>query len=99
MAATQENIVAENVIIRPLLSEKSNRLQHSRNTYTFVVSPDAAKPDIKAAIEKLYSVKVADVRTIVRKGKARRNKVGYIYATNVKRALVTLEPENKIELF
>jgi large subunit ribosomal protein L23 len=47
----------------------------------------------------LYNVKVADVRTLTRKGKARRTKVGYVNATDVKRAIVKLAGESKIELF
>jgi len=87
------------VLIRPLISEKSTRLQHSRNTYTFVIAPDASKIDVKAAIEKLYKVKVADVRTMIRKGKARKTKVGYVMRSDVKRALVVLEGETKIDLY
>ncbi len=89
---------ATNVIIKPLLSEKTNRLAHSRNTYSFQVAPGATKPEIKLAIEKIYSVKVVDVRTHIRKGKARRTKTGYIYKTDLKRALVTLDVDSKIEV-
>jgi large subunit ribosomal protein L23 len=88
-----------NVIIRPLVTEKSTHQQNTRNTYAFQVHPDASKPQIRAAIEHLYSVKVADVRTMNRKGKARRTKIGYSMRTDWKRALVELAEGSRIELF
>lgn len=90
---------ATKVIIRPLLSEKSTRSSYARNTYTFAVAPKASKPEIRSAIEELYKVKVADVRTLTRKGKAYRTKKGVQYDTPTKRALVKLEKDSKIELF
>ena len=87
------------VIIKPLVTEKSNHHANTRNTYAFHVSGKATKPQIKKAVEDLYNVKVDDVRTMVRKGKARRNKAGYVNGTDVKRALVKLHEESKIELF
>lgn len=88
-----------NIIIKPLITEKSTHQANARNTYAFQVDGKADKTEIKAAIEKLYNVKVADVRTLVRKGKARRTKVGYVNATDVKRAIVKLAGESKIDLF
>lgn len=87
------------IIIRPLITEKSTHLQNTRNTYSFHVAKRAAKPDIKAAVEKLYNVKVLDVRTMTRKGKAKRTKIGYSMGTDWKRALVVLDENSKIELF
>jgi len=58
-----------NVIIKPLITEKSTHLQNTRNTFVFEVNQDANKHQIKQAVEKLYSVKVADVRTMNRRGK------------------------------
>ena len=88
-----------NIIIKPLITEKSTHQANTRNTYAFQVAPKAAKGEIKLAIEKLYNVKVADVRTLTRKGKARRTKVGYVDGHDVKRAIVKLAGESKIELF
>lgn len=90
---------ATEVIIKPLITEKSTHQATVRNTYSFHVSPKADKIAIKKAIEELYNVKVADVRTLVRKGKQRRTKTGYTKATDVKRAIVTLAEDSKIELF
>jgi large subunit ribosomal protein L23 len=90
---------ATDIIIKPLVTEKSNHQANARNVYTFHVSSRATKPQIRQAIETLYNVKVEDVRTIVRKGKQRRTRAGYTKATDVKRALVKLNEESKIELF
>lgn len=92
-------MLSTEVIIKPLITEKSNHHAQTRNTYAFHVSGKASKLDIKKAIEELYNVKVVDVRTMVRKGKARRTRAGYVNETNVKRALVKLHDESKIELF
>lgn len=88
-----------NIIIKPLITEKTTHHANTRNTYAFHVDPKAEKGDIKLAIEKLYNVKVADVRTLTRKGKARRTKTGYVMGSDVKRAIVKLAGESKIELF
>lgn len=90
---------ATNVIVRPLVTEKSTRQQHAQNTYSFEVHPDAEKKDIKAAVEKLYSVKVADVRTLVRKGKPRRTRYRLVQTKTWKRAIVKLQEDSRIDLF
>lgn len=90
---------ATDIIIKPLVTEKSNHQANARNVYTFHVHPKATKPEIRKAVEELYNVKVEDVRTIVRKGKSRRTRAGYTQASDVKRALVKLNEESKIELF
>lgn len=87
------------IIIKPLVTEKSSHQAGARNTYSFEVAPDASKPEIKTAIEALYSVKVADVRTLTRKGKPKRTKTKIIKKGGYKRAIVTLAAESKIELF
>ena len=87
------------VIIQPLLSEKSSKLQHTRNTYSFLVANAATKPQIKQAVEALYNVKVEEVRTIVRKGKPKRSKYREVVRSDTKRAMVSLAADSKIELF
>jgi large subunit ribosomal protein L23 len=87
------------IIIKPLITEKSTHQANTRNTYAFHVSGRATKPEIKRAVEDLYKVKVRDVRTIVRKGKARRTRAGYMTGPDVKKALVTLHEDSRIELF
>lgn len=86
------------IVIRPLVSEKSTKQQTTRNTYTFRVASDANKGSIKTAVEALYNVKVSDVRTINRKGKPRRSKFRMTQTPDYKRAIVTLAADSKIEL-
>lgn len=88
-----------NVIIKPLVTEKSTHQQQTRNSYAFQVHHDANKPLIKAAVEKIYNVKVKDVRTLNRKGKPRRTRTGHTQTSGWKRAVVVLEENSKIELF
>ena len=87
------------VIVRPLVTEKSTRLQHSQNTYAFEVHREANKHQIRDAVEKLYAVKVTDVRTMNRKGKPRRTRYRMTKTGEWKRAVVTLADDNRIELF
>jgi large subunit ribosomal protein L23 len=90
------------VIFKPVVSEKSYSLLDA-NTYTFIVHPDANKTEIKEAVQSIFSVRVTNVNTLHRKGKRKRTRrqsgviVGQRKAT--KRALVTLHPDDKIELF
>ena len=88
------------VIISPVVSEKSYQLIES-NVYTFVVHPDAAKPEIRSAVESIFNVKVAKVNTLNRKGKSVRNrKTGKEGSRPTrKRAIVTLVEGDSIDLF
>jgi large subunit ribosomal protein L23 len=86
------------VIKKPLISEKSNFLT-SKNAYTFEVDKKADKAQIKAAVEKIYNVKVLDVRTSNVEGKTRRTKTGFKKTREWKKAVVKLAPENKLDLF
>jgi large subunit ribosomal protein L23 len=88
-----------NVIIKPLVTEKSTHLQNTRNSYAFQVNAAANKHQIKNAVEKIYEVKVVDVRTMNRKGKPRRTKTKMTTTPGFKRAIVVLEENSKIELF
>jgi len=88
-----------NIIIKPLVTEKSTHLQQTRNVYAFQVHSDANKPEIKKAVEKLYNVKVVDVRTMNRKGKPRRTKYKMTTKSDWKRAIVVLDENSRIDLF
>ena len=88
-----------NVIIKPLITEKSTHLQATRNAYAFKVATWANKPQIRQAVEKTYNVKVVDVRTMNRKGKPRRTRFGLTHTAHFKRAIVVLAEESRIELF
>ena len=88
-----------NVIIKPLVTEKSTHQQTTRNAYAFQVNQDANKQQIKRAVEKLYDVKVTDVRTMNRKGKPRRTKYKMTQTSDWKKAVVVLDENSRIELF
>jgi len=98
------------VVRRPLVTEKGTHQSQQAHgatrskpgrggAYSFEVHPGANKIQIREAIEKIYNVKVADVRTSLRQGKRRR----YRYTTGVtrhwKKAVVVLRPEHHIDLF
>lgn len=88
-----------NIIIKPLVTEKSNHQQNTRNTYAFQVHVDANKHQIKDAVESLYEVKVLTVRTLNRKGKPRRSRYRMSTTSAWKRAVVVLDESSRIELF
>lgn len=86
------------LIRRPLVTEKATRLLED-NKYTFEVAPQATKPQIKAAIEELFEVKVVGVNTQLPPRKQRRVGKFVGYRPQYKRAVVTLAPGDSITLF
>ncbi len=89
------------VILRPLVTEKSTALSGA-GKYIFEVDIRANKPQIKAAVEKAFNVIVRDVNVMVMKGKPRGNRRfgrKTTWGSDWKKAVVTLAPDNKIELF
>ena len=86
------------VILRPVVSEKSYNLL-DEGKYTFVVSPDANKTEIKIAIEAIFKVKVTSVNTLNREGKTRRTRFGIGKKANTKRAIVTVADGDRIDIF
>jgi large subunit ribosomal protein L23 len=87
------------VIKAPVISEKSTFLANSKNAYTFQVDKKSDKEQIKAAVEKLYNVKVVNVRTVRVAGKPRRTRAGEVTTPSWKKAIVKLHPDHKIDLF
>lgn len=90
---------AIHIVKRPIVTEKANWESSERNRYSFEVAREARKPEIKAAIEELYDVKVVRVATQLRKGEIRRTRYGYAKRPDWKRATVQLEEGQRIELF
>ena len=89
------------VIIRPVVSEKSYALLDQR-VYTFIVAPSASKPEIRDAVQAIWpGVKVKKVNTLNRKGKKRRNRRSPTFGSrpDTKRAVVTLAEGDQIDLF
>jgi large subunit ribosomal protein L23 len=87
------------VVLRPLITEKATRLS-GENKYAFEVRVDSNKVQIKDAVQKGFNVKVLNVHVINMKGKPRRVRGNRIkHAVDWKKAVVTLAPGDKIELF
>ncbi|MFN2590658.1 MAG: 50S ribosomal protein L23 [Actinomycetota bacterium] len=86
------------VIIRPIVSEKSYA-GIDANRYTFLVSPQANKTEIKEAIQQIWNVRVLAVNTINRKGKVKRTRLATGKRPDQKRAVVTLAEGDRIEIF
>jgi large subunit ribosomal protein L23 len=88
---------AYQIILNPLVTEKSTQ-QSEFNKMVFSVPVDANKLEVKSSIEKIFSVKVASVNTILLKGKVKRFKGVLGRRSNTKKAIVTLAPGNTIDL-
>ena len=88
---------AHDVIRAPIITEKST-LVSEHNQVIFKVARDASKPEIKAAIERLFNVKVKAVNTQVRKGKKKTFKNIRALLSDTKRAIVTLEEGHSIDV-
>ena len=86
------------VLLRPLMTEKSMRQKDDLNMVTFQVAPDANKIEIRDAVEKVFNVKVASVRTQSREGKWKRMGRFEGRRSGWKKAVVSLAPGHKIEL-
>jgi large subunit ribosomal protein L23 len=91
---------ARQVIIEPVVSEKSYALLEE-GVYTFKVHPDASKPEIRDAVQRIFGVSVLKVNTLNRMGKRRRNRRTGTFGkrADTKRAFVTLAEGDSIDLF
>jgi large subunit ribosomal protein L23 len=89
---------ARDVIIRPVVSEKSYA-GLEQNTYTFLVDKRSSKTEIKEAIQQIWGVNVTSVRTLNRKGKVKRRRWTTGKRADEKRAIVTLAEGDRIEIF
>ena len=83
----------------PMLTEKTMEAKEAYNQYAFAVDRQANKVEIKKAVEALFKVKVQSVRTLTVRGKEKRVGRNIGRRADWKKAIVTLEPEQKIEFF
>lgn len=88
-----------NIIVRPIVTEQGMHFANTKNAYSFEVHKDSNKVQIRHAVEKLYNVKVLDVRTANVKGKVRRRGRTFGVTAGWKKAIVVLHPDNRIDLF
>jgi large subunit ribosomal protein L23 len=87
------------VLLKPIISEKSNQLRENNGIYTFQIRLDATKEDVKRAVNKAFNVKVETVRTVLQHGKTKRRGATISPARRKKKAFVTLVEGQKINLF
>ena len=85
------------IVLAPHITEKSTMLSET-NAVVFRVAPKATKPEIQAAIEALFDVKVTNVNTIVTKGKTKRWKGKPYQRSDMKKAIVTLAAGQSIDV-
>jgi len=88
---------AYTIVKKPRITEKATALA-AGNAYTFEVAPDANKIEIRQAIEKLFKVKVAKVRTVNVKGKPKRVRMVWGQTADWKKAIVTLQEGHRIDV-
>ena len=87
------------IILRPLVTEKGMHRSTRDNQYAFEVNPLATKLQVRGAVEELFDVRVLKVRTQTRKGKPRRYRFRYGRTKHWKKAIITLDPEDRIDFF
>jgi large subunit ribosomal protein L23 len=91
-------------IVKPLVTEKSTHQTRQSTAeqggaYSFEVHPEANKAQIRDAVEKIYGVRVLDVRTSTRQGKVRRFRYKFGRTRKMKKAIVVLDHDSHIDLF
>ena len=93
------NLAAQDVVKRPLITEKNERAREAARQFAFEVHRDATKIQVKQAVEKLFGVHVLAVRTAVARGKNKRVGRSVGRRPNWKKAFVTLKEGETIALF
>jgi large subunit ribosomal protein L23 len=97
MSKTVQDSRYYDVIVAPVITEKAT-MASEHNQVIFKVAMNATKPQIKEAVEKLFDVKVKRVNTLVRKGKLKAFKGVRAHRSDVKKAIVTLEEGQSIDV-
>lgn len=93
-----EKSEAYQLILKPILTEKSTSEQERLNSYRFAVAGGANRIEIKEAVELLFEVEVENVNTMLRSGKMRRRGASYFRQPSTKIALIRLKEGSKIDL-
>ncbi len=84
------------VLVAPQISEKATLIADRNNQIVFIVEPTATKPEVKAAVEMLFNVKVSSVQIANTKGKQKRFGRGFGRRSDVRKAFVSLEKGQEI---
>jgi len=90
---------ARSIILKPLVTEKGSKLREKGNKYLFKVANDANRLEIKRAVETIFNVKVKSVRTMIAHGKIKRLGAFKGPRPDWKKAIVTIEAGQTIDLF
>ena len=93
------NLTNQDVIVRPIISEKAERGRETERQYVFEVHREATKIQVKQAVERIFNVHVLAVRTAIARGKNRRVGRSIGQRPNWKKAFVTLKEGETIALF
>jgi large subunit ribosomal protein L23 len=96
---TKLQLEPHQIVLRPLITEKGMHRSTRTNAYAFEVNRLATKSDVKRAVEDLFDVTVLGVRIQNRKGKPRRTRFQLGHTGAWKKAIVTLDSENRIDFF
>jgi large subunit ribosomal protein L23 len=92
-------VTPHQVIVRPIVTEKSSELIGDNNQYVFEVHKDANKIEVRKAVEMVFGVRVNQVRTQVVRGDIRRVGMFYGRKPSWKKAIVSLHPDDSIDLY
>lgn len=98
-AACAAMLTPEQVILRPLVTEKGTHRASRNNAYSFEINKLATKVDVRQAVEALFNVKVLEVRIQNRRGKPRRSRFTRGRTADWKKAIVKLHSEHRIDFF
>lgn len=90
---------AREVVIRPVVTERSTLMADELDAFTFIVAPDANKIEIRRAVEQLFDVKVRSVRTMNYRGKWRRVGRNHGRRPGFKKAIVKLVEGERIDVY
>ena len=95
--------MAKDILIKPLITEKADKLSENLSQYSFVVNKKANKVEIRKAVEQMYNVDVASVNTLIMpaKAKSRNTRSGVLKGrvSSYKKAIVTLAAGEEIDFF
>ena len=98
-AKTALKLENHQVLLKPLVTEKGMHRSERYNQYSFEINVLATKEDVRRAVEELFDVRVAKVRTQNRVGKSRRFRFRRGKTRSWKKAVVTLRDEHRIDFF
>jgi large subunit ribosomal protein L23 len=89
----------ENILIRPVVTEKSTLLRDKQNKYTFLVHKDSNKLLVLDALKKMFNVTPLEVRMMNVRGKLKKVRYKYGFTSSYKKAIITLKKGDKIPIF